>query len=304
MDKNILYDDICILAGRDCVYIDEPMKKHTSFKIGGPADILVSIDSEEVLKKVLELTSKADAKTYIIGNGSNLLVRDKGIRGVVVKINGGFEAVSISGCSVKAHAGILLSKLSNMMVENGLSGLEFASGIPGTLGGALAMNAGAYGGEMKDVVKRVHLLDFKGNSIVLDNEQMEFEYRSSTAGKKGLIVVKAELELKKAKSEDIRALMQDYTGRRVDKQPLSFPSAGSTFKRPHGHFAAQLIDEAGLKGFSVGGARVSEKHAGFVISDGTATADDVIKLIEAVKERVLEKHGVRLEEEVRIIGEE
>lgn len=304
MDKNMLYDDICIIAGRDCVYIDEPMKNHTSFKIGGPADILVSIDSEEVLKKVLELTSKADAKTYIIGNGSNLLVRDKGIRGVVVKINGGFEAVSINGCSVQVNAGILLSRLSNMMLENGLSGLEFASGIPGTLGGALAMNAGAYGGEMKDVVKRVHLLDFEGKAIVLDNEQMEFGYRSSIAGKKGLIVVKAELELKKANSDDIRALMQDYTGRRVDKQPLSFPSAGSTFKRPQGHFAAQLIDEAGLKGFSTGGARVSEKHAGFVISDGTATADDVIKLIEAVKGRVFEKHGVRLEEEVRIIGEE
>ncbi|AHM55750.1 UDP-N-acetylenolpyruvoylglucosamine reductase MurB [Peptoclostridium acidaminophilum DSM 3953] len=304
MDNNMLYEDICKIAGRDCVLIDEPMKNHTSFKIGGPADILVRISSEEALREILKLTGKADAKTHIIGNGSNLLVRDKGIRGVVVKINGGFEAVSISGCSVQAYAGVLLSRLSNIMLENGLSGLEFASGIPGTLGGALAMNAGAYGGEMKDVVRRVHLLDLEGNSTVLDNEHMEFAYRSSIAAKKGLVVVKAELELKRAEGDDIRALMQDYTGRRVAKQPLSAPSAGSTFKRPQGYFAAQLIDEAGLKGFSIGGARVSEKHAGFVISDGTATADDVIKLIEAVKSRVFEKHGVRLEEEVRIIGEE
>lgn len=291
------------IIDKDKIFRDEPMKKHTTFRVGGPADYFITPSEVEEVRKIVLLCERMKVPYYLIGNGSNLLVADDGVRGVVVQIFKEMEMIRVEENRVVAQAGASLAKIAQRALEEELSGFEFAAGIPGTLGGAIRMNAGAYGGEMKDVVESVTLLTKDGQILKLEKEQMEFTYRSSIIEKSGYIVLEAVILLQKGKKEDIKALMEDLRERRVSKQPLEFPSAGSTFKRPEGYFAGQLIQDAGLKGFQVGGAKVSEKHSGFVINAGEATADDIMKLIEQVQKKVLAQFGVMLEPEVRRMGE-
>lgn len=283
--------------------INEPMKKHTTFKIGGDADMFVSVGSVDELSALIKLANKNGVKYTVIGNGSNLLVSDKGIRGLVIEIGQGMSDYKVNGNVICAEAGIMLKKLVSVAAAESLSGLEEVSGVPGTLGGGIFMNAGAYGGELKDTVKKVTYIDNNGDVHTIDAKDCNFGYRTSVFSKGGMYIVSAELELKKGDSEEIQAKMADYTQRRREKQPISYPSAGSTFKRPEGNFAGTLIEKAGLKGYTVGGATVSELHAGFVINIGGATAQDVIDVIEHTKKTVLEKFGIKLEPEVRFLGE-
>ncbi|KGG80689.1 UDP-N-acetylmuramate dehydrogenase [Caloranaerobacter azorensis] len=283
--------------------IDEPMKNHTSFKIGGPVDILFIPKNIEQISKVLTLCKELDIDYFIMGNGSNLLVSDKGIRGVVIKISENLSDVRVEGNKIIAQSGILLSKLSRIALKHSLTGLEFASGIPGSLGGAITMNAGAYGGEMKDIVTLVRCIDGNGEIIEFTNEQMEFGYRSSIIDERELIVIEVEMELKKGNYEDIRSYMDELTQKRITKQPLNLPSAGSTFKRPKGYYAGKLIEDAGLKGLRFGDAQVSEKHSGFIVNLGNATCNDVLNLIKVIQKTVRDKFGVELKTEVKIIGE-
>lgn len=284
------------------IKINEPLKNHTSFKIGGPADEFCEVTSREEISGLIEYAEKKNIPYTIIGNGSNLLVGDKGIRGLVIKLAKGLDKAEASGETIIAEAGILLSKLAKLALAEGLSGLEFASGIPGTLGGAIFMNAGAYGGEMKDIVKSVTYLE-DGEIKAAAGTELEFGYRKSRFTGRGCVILSAELELKHADADEIAAKMEDFKERRCSKQPISVPSAGSTFKRPEGYFAGRLIEDAGLKGFCVGGAQVSEKHSGFVINKGDATARDVLDLIEHIQKTVYEKFKVRLETEVKMLGE-
>ena len=282
---------------------NEPMKNHTTFRIGGNADMYVSIKSAEELSSLIKLANEAGISYTVIGNGSNLLVSDEGIRGLVIEIGSDFNQVEVKGERIYAEAGTLLSKLAASAAKASLSGLEEISGIPGTLGGALYMNAGAYGGEIKDVVKSVTYVDGDGNINKIDGDDCEFGYRRSIFTDGGKYIVSAELLLKKDKASEINAKMAEYSKRRREKQPLSYPSAGSTFKRPEGCFAGKLIEDSGLKGFRIGGAQVSELHAGFVINCGDATADDVKAVIEHVRKTVKEKFGKDLEPEVKYMGE-
>lgn len=287
------------------VKLGEYMKEHTSFKIGGPSDVYVEAHNELELKGVLKLMAFSGTEHLLVGNGSNFLVSDAGYRGVIIKLAGDFEYVEAEGSRLKAGAASLLSSVSTFAAERGLSGLEFASGIPGSIGGAIFMNAGAYGGEMKDVVKRVTLLSPDGEeSFTLSGEEMNFSYRNSGIQESGAIVMSVEMELREDNPEDIKARISELREKRNSKQPVQYPSAGSTFKRPVGGFAAALIEEAGLKGFSVGGAQVSEKHSGFVINTGDASCADVVELMKQVRQRVYDNAGIVLEPEVRIIGEE
>lgn len=279
---------------------NEPLKNHTSFKIGGPADEFCEVTSAEEVEKLIKYAKEKNIPYTIIGNGSNLLVGDKGIRGLVIKLAKGFDDAEVLGTKIIAKAGILLSKLAKVALSHSLSGLEFASGIPGTLGGAIYMNAGAYDGEMKDVVKSVTYLE---NGEIKRTTDLDFGYRKSRFSGTDCIILSAELELTSAKADDISAKMEDFKERRCSKQPLSMPSAGSTFKRPEGYFAGKLIEESGLKGFTIGGAMVSEKHSGFVVNSGDATARDVLDLIEHIQKTVYEKFGVMLETEVKMLGE-
>ena len=281
---------------------NELLKNHTSFKIGGPADEFCSVSSEKEIIELVEYAKEKGIPCTIMGNGSNLLVADKGIRGLVVKIAKGFDEVEILGERVIAKAGILLSKLSNMVADAGLSGMEEVSGIPGTLGGAIYMNAGAYGGEMKAIVEKVTYFS-DGEIKVATKDELDFGYRHSRFSGTDDIILSAELVLKKADIQEIREKMADFKERRCTKQPLSMPSAGSTFKRPEGYFAGKLIEDSQLKGFSIGGAQVSEKHSGFVINTGDATAQDVLDLIHHIQNTVYEKFGVKLETEVKMLGE-
>ncbi len=284
------------------VLFDEPMKKHTTFKIGGNADVFISPKNVDEVKKSVSLCKEFDIPYYIIGNGSNLLVGDKGFRGVIIQIFKNMNNIEVSGNTIIAESGAFLTSVSKKALENSLTGLEFAAGIPGTIGGGVCMNAGAYGGEMKDVVKKVTLL--KDSEVVeFSNEDACFEYRNSKILKENMIVLSTELTLEKGNFDEIKEKMNGFNKSRVEKQPLEFPSAGSTFKRPVGYFAGKLIMDSGLRGYSVGGASVSEKHCGFVINKGGATAKDVITLIENVKNIVNDKFGVILEPEIRIIGE-
>ena len=280
------------------------MKKHISFKVGGPADFLVKPKTEEELRNVVEFAKKENVPFIVIGNGSNLLVKDGGIRGIVIELSDNFNNYEIDGNIIKAQSGALLAIIGRNAMKNSLTGFEFAAGIPGTLGGALAMNAGAYGGEMKQVVKTVRLMDRDGNIFELSNEEMKFEYRRSLLTTKDYIVLSAVIELQPGNVEEIKEMMADYSNRRSTKQPLNFPSAGSTFKRPEGHFAAKLIDDCGLRGLNLRGAQVSDKHCGFVINSGGATAKDILDLMFIVKSTVNAKFGIMLEEEVKILGED
>lgn len=282
---------------------DEPMKSHTTFRVGGPADYFVTPQTAEEVAKVIETCTQEKVPYYIVGNGSNLLVSDKGYEGVIIQIYKQMNQVKVEGAQIHAQAGALLSMIAKRALDAELTGFEFAAGIPGTLGGACVMNAGAYGGEMKDVLKSVTVLTDKGEVKTLAKEELELGYRTSVIAKKGYIVLEAVLELQKGEKEKIQAVMDDLKERRVTKQPLEYPSAGSTFKRPEGYFAGKLIQDAGLRGFQVGGAQVSEKHCGFVINKDQATASDVMNLMNQVSDKVYEEFGVRLQPEVKRLGE-
>ena len=284
------------------VRINEPMMKHTSFRAGGAARWFAVPETAEELKAVLAACRKADTPWYVIGNGSNLLVSDKGFPGVIISTDK-FDRLEVNGTEISVGAGVMLSKLANTAYKAGLIGLEFAAGIPGTVGGACVMNAGAYGSEMINVLKSVTVLTPEGNVETLPAESLELGYRTSVIPKKGYLVLEAVMSLTEGNMEESKALMDDLAFRRKDKQPLEFPSAGSTFKRPAGHFAGKLIEDCGLKGFTVGGAQVSEKHAGFVINKGGATASDIYNLCKEVEKRVKAEFGVSLEMEVKLLGE-
>ena len=285
------------------IYTDEPMKKHTTFRVGGNADFFVIPKTVEEVKQTIMLCVEQDMPYYILGNGSNLLVGDKGYRGVVIQIYKEMNNIFVDGQKIKVQAGALLSKIGSVALEAGLTGFEFAAGIPGTMGGAVVMNAGAYGGEMKDVLEEVTVLTKEGEVLTLSKEQLDMGYRTSVVAKKDYIVLKATIALELGDRDAIKARMDELKVQRTTKQPLEFPSAGSTFKRPEGYFAGKLIQDAGLRGFQVGGAQVSEKHCGFVINKGDATAADIVELMKQVSERVKEKFGVELEPEVKRLGE-
>ena len=285
------------------ILYNEPMKNHTSFKVGGPADIFIEPDDSTELVKAIKDLREQGLSYYIIGNGSNLLVSDKGLRGAVIKIGEKFGSVSIDNDIITAESGVLLSTLSKMAAREGLTGMEFASGIPGSLGGAVTMNAGAYGGEMKDIVEWVEILDQDLNIKRLKNDEMKFMYRKSIIEPGKHIVLRCCIRLKKGNKDEIDNKMAELAEKRRSKQPLHLPSAGSTFKRPEGYFAGKLIEDAGLRGFSIGGAQVSTLHCGFVVNNGDATAKDVYDLIRHVQKTVFEKFNVMLEPEVKILGE-
>ncbi len=288
-------------APRARVLENEPLARHTTFRVGGPADVLFLPESAEELRQAMELAREAGEDCMVIGNGSNLLVRDGGVRGLVIKLAGPMSGVSVEGTAIRAQAGASLSQVSRAALQASLTGLEFASGIPGSLGGALAMNAGAYGGELSQVVREAMVL-MDGRVQTLSREELAMGYRTTRVLREGGIVLSAVLDLKEGDASQIAETMDELNRRRREKQPLSFPSAGSTFKRPEGYFAGALIEQAGLKGYAIGGAQVSEKHAGFLINRGGATASDLLRLIEYVQERVYAQSGVRLETEVRICG--
>ncbi|MFV9567987.1 UDP-N-acetylmuramate dehydrogenase [Thermoanaerobacter mathranii] len=299
---NEIIDKLKDILREGKLYLNEPMKRHTSFKIGGPADVLVVPNNRKELLEVIPLLKQENIPFFILGNGTNLLVSEKGIRGVVIKLSS-LRNVIVEGNRIIAEAGAPLSYIANVALVHELAGFEFASGIPGTLGGAIVMNAGAYGSEMKDVVEKVEVLDGEGNILILSNEEMNFSYRYSIIHEKDWIVLRAWLSLAKGKYEEIKSKMEELNAKRREKQPLEYPSAGSTFKRPPGYYAGKLIEEAGLKGYSIGGAKVSEKHSGFIINTGNATFYDVLNLIEHIQKVVKEKFGVELVPEIKIIGE-
>ena len=293
----------CEIVGENKVLEQEPMARHTTFRIGGPADYFVELGSIEQIRAAIQVCREENLPWFVLGRGSNLLVSDKGYRGVILSIYKDFQKTDIQGETVTVQACVLLTTLSGKVLDASLTGLEFASGIPGTVGGAVVMNAGAYGGEMKDIVRKVTVLDQDGVVRTLTCGEMQFGYRTSLAKKKGYIVLGAELTLKQGEKEKIREEMQTLKAKRIEKQPLEFPSAGSTFKRPEGYFAGKLIMDAGLRGAAVGGAQVSEKHCGFVVNTGNATAADVRELMRQVQGKVQEQFGVHLEPEVRFLGE-
>ena len=302
MNQNF-YDKLNNVIAKDSILIDEPMSRHTTFRVGGPADFFVTPKAKEEVRDVIRICKEAGMPYYIIGNGSNLLVSDAGYRGVIVQIYKEMNEVKVEGDLVKAQAGALLSGIAAKALGAELSGFEFASGIPGTIGGACVMNAGAYGGEMKDVLESVTVLTGEGKIIELGRNELELGYRTSVIAKKCYIVLGAVLKLERGDGEKIKTYMDELKEKRVTKQPLEYPSAGSTFKRPEGYFAGKLIQDSGLKGFTVGGAQVSEKHSGFVINKGNATAADVMELIRQVTAKVKEDTGVTMEPEVKQIGE-
>ena len=303
MENNRIENKFCACLGSDNVYRNEPMKRHTTFRIGGPADYYLCPHSAKEIQKVVEICREEKLPYFILGNGSNLLVSDQGYRGVVIQLWKNVSDIRVEGCLIHAKAGASLAKIASEALEEGLTGMEFAAGIPGTLGGAVVMNAGAYGGEMKDILKEVLVMDQQGRIFTLEKKDLKLGYRTSAVKEKGYIVLAAVLELRPGDREEIRKLMEDLKQKRVEKQPLDLPSAGSTFKRPEGYFAGKLIMDAGLRGFSVGGAQVSEKHCGFIVNTGGASASDVLTLIREVQKRVREKFGVELETEVKFLGE-
>lgn len=281
----------------------EPMKNHTTFRIGGPVDALALPKTPEEVAEVVRFCHEHAQPYYVLGNGSNLLVSDEGYRGLVLQLYRNFNDIQVNGETITVQSGAMLAAVARTAYQTGLTGLEFASGIPGTIGGAVVMNAGAYGGEMKNVLKEVTVLTKEGEVLAIPAKALELGYRTSVIPKNGWIVLGAVLQLKKGDQEQILARMEELKEQRITKQPLDLPSAGSTFKRPEGYFAGKLIMDAGLRGFTVGGAQVSEKHCGFVVNRGDATAADVWELICEVKRRVKEMTGVELEPEVKLLGD-
>lgn len=286
------------------ILYNEPMKKHTTFKIGGPAEIFIKIDNLEDLKKVLLFASENNTKLTIVGNGSNLLVLDEGIKGITLNVK--LEKIEIKEkdekVGITVGAGEKIGKLARICLQKQITGMEELSGIPGTIGGAIRMNAGAHGKEMKDIVKTVKCIDYQGKERIFTNEELEFTYRSSIFKKEKYIITEIEIELEKGQKEEIKAKMEEYATYRREKQPIEYPSAGSTFKRGNDFITAKLIDEAGLKGYHIGDAEVSTKHSGFIINKGNATAEDILELIEHIKKEVYQKFQKQIELEIEIIG--
>lgn len=298
-----LYEELCDLLGEDKVLIDEPMSRHTTFKVGGPADYFVIPEGPEEIKEVITLLKREDIPYYILGNGSNLLVGDKGYRGVIIQMYKNLNRIDTKGNQIYAQAGALLSKIAAEAQAKSLTGFEFASGIPGTMGGAVMMNAGAYGGEMSHVLINATILTQEGVIKTLTLDELELGYRTSIIARNGYVVLEAVIGLKPGNPEEIHVLMEELKEKRVTKQPLEYASAGSTFKRPEGYFAGKLIEDAGLRGFRVGNAQVSAKHCGFVINRGGATAAEIVALMDHVVDKVEAVSGVRLKPEVKRIGE-
>lgn len=290
---------------KENLYYDEPMAKHTSFKIGGPADLFIKVDNIEELKETLDLSKQNQIPLTIIGNGSNLLVTDKGIRGITAKLN--LKDIEIKNENnkqiIKVDAGVPVGLLAQKLLKEEIAGFEELSGIPGTIGGAVIMNAGAHGKELKDILKKVTAMDYNGNIHEFTNEECQFSYRNSRFQKEKYIILQATLELEKGNSTEIKEKMDEYMQFRKEKQPIEYPNAGSTFKRGEDFVTAKLIDEAGLKGYKVGGAQVSKKHAGFIVNVDNATAKDVIELTDYIKEKIEEKFGKKINLEIQIIGE-
>ncbi len=293
----------CDLLGEERVFTGEAMSRHTTFKIGGPADYFLMPDKDTDVGRIVKICKESAIPYFILGNGSNLLVGDGGYRGAVIQIYKNMSAVTVEGTEITVQAGALLSSVAAAAKNAALTGFEFAGGIPGTMGGAVVMNAGAYGGEMKDVLTEVTVMDEEGEIVTLPADKLELGYRTSIIKTAGYIVLEAKLQLKEGNPEVIRETMKDLTIRRTTKQPLEYPSAGSTFKRPEGYFAGKLIMDSGLAGYQVGGAQVSEKHCGFVINAGGATARDVRTLMDNVRDIVYKKYGVALEPEVKFLGD-
>lgn len=302
MDKSFL-KEIEAFAGQGALLTEELLGNHTTFRVGGKADAFLSVQNEEQIKNAIKVCEKYSVPFFILGNGSNLLVSDEGYRGLVIAIGNDMAEVSIEGNSVTAQAGALLGSVSQAAAKSGLSGMEFASGIPGTIGGAIVMNAGAYDGEMKNIVTQVRVLTKEGEILTLSGEELEFGYRMSRVKREKLIVLSVTMLLEKKEQSAIYEKMNDFAKRRREKQPLEYPSAGSTFKRPEGMFAGKLIMDAGLRGYAVGDAQVSEKHCGFVINRGNATAKEVQTVIEDVQKKVKETFNVELETEVIFVGD-
>ena len=300
--KNIILNQFKEVVGESCVSVAEPMDRHTSFRVGGPADYYVAPVSVEGVKGAIDICKKENLPYYIIGNGSNLLVSDDGFRGVIIQIYKNLNQVDVQGNVIRAQAGALLSTVAKQALNAELTGMECLSGIPGTLGGACTMNAGAYGGEIKDVLTEVTVLDENNELLVIPASELELGYRTSVIAQKGYIVLEAVLTLEAGDKEKIQSRMDELKEQRVTKQPLDLPSAGSTFKRPTGYFAGKLIQDAGLSGYTVGGAQVSPKHCGFVVNIGNATASDVYQLICDVQKKILETDNVMLEPEVKMLG--
>ena len=304
MEKQKIYELLTNEIKQGIVKIDEPMRKHTNFKIGGNADVFVIAKNIEEIKCVIKFSKENNILLTILGNGSNVLVSDKGIRGIVLQV--GTKEIKIEkqkNALVEVEAGVMLGALAQVLLKQSISGFEFAAGIPGSIGGAIRMNAGAYGGEIKDIIVSADVLDRSGRLISLSRDELELGYRTSCIAAMDYIVVSAVFRLQKGDTDTIKALIKELAVKRRAKQPLEYPSAGSTFKRPQGFFAAKLIEDAGLKGVSVGGAMVSEKHSGFVVNTGNATAKDVCMLTDMVKDKVKQQSGVDLELEVIKLGD-
>ena len=297
------YDYMKTLIPGERILFQVPMKEYTTFRVGGEAECLILIQKEEELEKLVPYLNRIEQEYFILGNGSNLLVGDKGYQGIVLKLDGGMEQITVDGTRITAKAGALLSRVALTARDHGLTGLEFAAGIPGSIGGGVVMNAGAYDGEMKQVVESVRVMDSEGRIATLDNDTMEFGYRTSIIRNRPFIVLEIVLRLAEGDREQINARMEELSQLRRSRQPLEYASAGSAFKRPEGYYAGKLIMDAGLRGFRIGGAQVSDKHCGFIINTGRATAADIREVIEEVQERVKERFHVSLEPEIVFLGD-
>ena len=298
-----MYDYIRTIVPEERLLFHEPMNRHTTFRVGGEAECMAVVETQDELSQLVSYLGRIEQEYFVLGNGSNLLVGDKGYRGIVVKLGPRLSAVRVEQDHIAAGAGALLSQVAFAARDAGLSGMEFAAGIPGSIGGGIVMNAGAYGGEMKQIVKMVRVMDKEGEILTLDNDTMEFGYRTSIIRNRPFIVLGVVLKLTPGNRDEISAKMEELMKQRKSKQPLEYPSAGSTFKRPEGYYAGKLIMDAGLRGYRIGGAQVSEKHCGFVINSGGASAADIREVIEEVQERVRDRFHVRLEAEVIFLGD-
>lgn len=298
-----MYDYIRTIVPEERILFHEPMNKYTTFQVGGEAECMVVVETKEELSKLVSYLGRIEQEFFVLGNGSNLLVGDKGYRGIILKLGPCLSAIRVEKNHIAAGAGALLSRVAFVARDAGLSGMEFAAGIPGSVGGGIVMNAGAYGGEMKQIVQMVRVMDREGEILTLDNDTMEFGYRTSIIRDRPFIVLGVVLKLTPGDKEEINAKMTELMEQRRSKQPLEYPSAGSTFKRPEGYYAGKLIMDAGLRGYRIGGAQISEKHCGFVINAGGATAADIKEVIEETQERVRDRFHVRLEPEVIFLGD-
>lgn len=298
-----MYEYIRTIVPDERLLFHEPMSRYTTFRVGGEAECIIIVHAEEELAKLIPYLNQVEQEYFILGNGSNLLVGDKGYQGIIVKLGGPMEEVHVDGCRIVAKSGALLSKAAAAARTNSLTGMEFAAGIPGSIGGAIVMNAGAYDGEMKQIVESVRVMDRNGQIMILDNDTMEFGYRTSIIKNRPFIVLEVSFQLSEGDEAQIGARMEELARLRKSKQPLEYPSAGSTFKRPEGNYAGKLIMDAGLRGYRIGGAQVSNKHCGFVVNTGNAAAADIREVIEEVQEKVKDKFHVTLEPEVIFLGD-